>query len=444
MIGDSLGQHVIGGFIQSFSSTYFCRFCEITREEFKSNPSLTKQERTLESYNRCVLRAGLLGRTYKGVKEGCELNSLKLLRATSHLVPCIAHDLFEGVVSWDLAGIIAYFVHKKKWFAYKLLNDRIKNFKCQLGIDRSNKPAFVRQDGEKLGGHAVQNWILVRLFFFLIGDKIQDLHDPGWQLYIQLKEMCELFCAPAFLKSDMPYLQDVLIPTYFEKRKVVLSEEEYPLKPKHHFMAHYPELMLRYGPLIHLWTLPFEQRHSFFKELMRKTRNFINPERSCAVRYQMSFCYATTSELFNEQFVEKKTKPLSSSSFTGDLSEYLSRQNLDHWFDCEVVSVGSTKYTKGEILLLASRSYSELEIGIIKVIATQENSLNFIVEERKAFYDKDLAVYGIELNSPGIYSTHEYSTLKYPVPQPLYIWREKSFLSLKFRLVQCDIGEDDL
>ncbi len=46
MIGDSLGQHLIGGFIESFSSTYACRFCENTRDEYKSNPSVTKPQRT--------------------------------------------------------------------------------------------------------------------------------------------------------------------------------------------------------------------------------------------------------------------------------------------------------------------------------------------------------------------------------------------------------------
>lgn len=40
---------------------------------------------------------------------------------TSHLTPCVGHNLFEGTVSLDLAGIIKHFV-KKKRFSYKLLN----------------------------------------------------------------------------------------------------------------------------------------------------------------------------------------------------------------------------------------------------------------------------------------------------------------------------------
>ncbi|KAK3920786.1 Beta-centractin [Frankliniella fusca] len=165
MIGDSLGQHLIGGFIESFSGTYFCRFCDITKMSFRSNPSITKPQRSKESYNLCVLRSNLTGKPSKGVKASSEFNTLKLFHATSHLVPCIAHDLFEGVVSWDMAGIIAHFVNVKKWFTYQRLNSRIKKFKC-TGVDSRNKPATVYVNGEKLGGHAVQNWTMLTLFFF--------------------------------------------------------------------------------------------------------------------------------------------------------------------------------------------------------------------------------------------------------------------------------------
>ncbi|KAK3915676.1 Alpha-aminoadipic semialdehyde synthase, mitochondrial [Frankliniella fusca] len=442
MLGDNLGQHLIGGFIESFSCTYACRFCEIKRNEYKSNPCLAKPQRTKENYDRCVLRANLTGKIVRGVKADCELNTLKHFHATSHLVCCLAHDLFEGCVSWDLAGIISHFVHDKKWFTYELLNKRIKSFKC-IGIDSRNKPAPVHKMGEKLGGHAVQNWMLLRLLFFIIGDKIQDFYDPAWKLYIQLKELCEYVCAPVFLKSDVPYLKDVLIPAYFENRREVLCEKKHPIKPKHHyFLAHYPELMLKYGPLIHLWTLPYEQKHSFFKELMRKTRNFINPEHTCAVRYQMSFCYSATSEMFCEHFIDKKSRPLTSSNFTGDLSAYISRQKFDHWFESETVFLGSSVYKKGDLLLLALNG-SVISVGIIKVIASKESLLKFIIEQRKAYYDSDLGIYEVDLDSLGAHSTHELSTLDYPVPQPLYTWGGKSLFSLKYKLVQSSDGCED-
>ncbi|KAE8743354.1 hypothetical protein FOCC_FOCC011053 [Frankliniella occidentalis] len=443
MLGDNLGQHLIGGFLESFSCIFFCRFCEIKRKTFKSNPTMTKSQRTVESYNRCAMLSIATGKSCKGIKGKSVLNELKIFHATSHLPPCIGHDLFEGVVSWDLAAVISRFVQTKKWFTYKLLNERIKKFKCK-GIDTPNKPAPVRKKGEKLGGHAVQNWMLLRLLVFIIGDKIQDFTDPGWILYIQLKELCEIFCAPSFLKSSLPYVQDVLIPAYFETRQSLsFCPVKYPLKPKHHYMVHYPELMIKFGPIIHLWTMPFEQQHSFFKNVMRKSGNFINPEYTCAVRYQLNFCYASTTEMFDDAFFGKNATPLSASSYTGDLAAYLSRQNLNSWFDNQSVSVGKIIYKRGDMLLLTAVSNLEISVGIIKIIATNENNLIFVTEEYGAVYNQTTGLYAVNLNSLPSHSAHNFSALKYPIPQPLYTWKGSSYFSLKFKLVHYDTDDQN-
>ncbi|KAE8740245.1 hypothetical protein FOCC_FOCC014245 [Frankliniella occidentalis] len=265
MLGDSLGHHLIGGFIESFSVEFMCRFCEITRRQMKADPLFIGEGRTVAEFNRCALRAKLTGQHCKGIKASCEFNKLKNFHATSHLVPCIAHDCFEGAFSWDMAGIIRRFV-KKRWFSLELINKRIRQFKC-VGVDTGNKPAFVHKKYEKLGGHAVQNWTLIRLFYFIIGDKIQDFEDEGWLLYLKLKELCEYFCAPIAEKSSAPYMKDVLLPAYFDLRKTVLvNKKKYPIKPKHHFIAHYPDLLLRYGSLIFLWTFPLSRSISFLKK----------------------------------------------------------------------------------------------------------------------------------------------------------------------------------
>lgn len=50
----------------------------------------------------------------------------------------------------------------------------------------------------KLGGHAVQNWCLLRTLPVLIGEKINSPGDnQTWQLVLQLTENVSLICAPA-------------------------------------------------------------------------------------------------------------------------------------------------------------------------------------------------------------------------------------------------------
>lgn len=56
--------------------------------------------------------------------------------------------------------------------------------------------------------------------------------------------------------------------------KVLFPETN--LKPKHHYLCHYPALILKFGPLIRLWTMRFESKHSYFKICARNLKNFKN------------------------------------------------------------------------------------------------------------------------------------------------------------------------
>ena len=47
---------------------------------------------------------------------------------SSGLPPCIAHDLFKGIVSYDLMLYIRYFI-LQNWFSEQYLNLRIKHFR---------------------------------------------------------------------------------------------------------------------------------------------------------------------------------------------------------------------------------------------------------------------------------------------------------------------------
>lgn len=52
-----------------------------------------------------------------------------------------------------------------------------------------------------------------------------------------------------------------------EHRQIL--QEVFPnlmLRPKHHFVEHYPHLIRCFGPLVHLWTMRFEGKHRVFKK----------------------------------------------------------------------------------------------------------------------------------------------------------------------------------
>lgn len=54
ILGDNLGSHGIGGFLESFSSTYFCRYCEVTRADFLERPFSKHELRNVKMYEKSL------------------------------------------------------------------------------------------------------------------------------------------------------------------------------------------------------------------------------------------------------------------------------------------------------------------------------------------------------------------------------------------------------
>lgn len=141
----------------------------------------------------------------------------------------------------------------------------------------------MNEKAKTVGGQAAENWCLLRLLPVTIGDKV-DPRDPVWQLMITLKELVELVCAPTITTAQVAYLNIVVV-EYLETRKAVFPSDH--LKPKHHYLLHYASLILKMGPLIQLWTMRFESKHSYLKRCVRRIQNFKNICQSLANQPQL-------------------------------------------------------------------------------------------------------------------------------------------------------------
>lgn len=133
------------------------------------------------------------------------------------------------------------------------------------------------------GKLTVQNWNLLRLLPVLIGDKVQNHEDEVWHLALQLKDIVDLICAHKISLSQIAYL-DILIQEYLELRKLLFPEIQ--LKAKHYYLRHYSALLLKIGPLIKLWMLRFESKHSYFKRCARYFKNICQTLSECHQMYQ--------------------------------------------------------------------------------------------------------------------------------------------------------------
>ncbi len=136
--GDNLGSHGIGGFVENFTkSVNFCRYCNIDRETFKKDPLFKVSKRTVQSYKDLVQSqtSDATSNATGGVKFDSVFNGLRYFHVCQPgLPPCLGHDIFEGVASYDLALYINRLVTVEKLFTYQELNRRI-NHLTYLGND---------------------------------------------------------------------------------------------------------------------------------------------------------------------------------------------------------------------------------------------------------------------------------------------------------------------
>jgi len=402
--GDNLGSHSIGGFTENFSkSTHFCRYCVIDRESFKTDPTKSGAKRTIESYKNSVAQIASNTEMTNGIKFDSVFNQLKYYHVCQPgLPPCLGHDLFEGVVSVDLAMYIKHLVKVGKHFTYGQLNQTISQL-TYLGSDANNKPCEVKSDGEKLGGHAAQNWCLLRLFPILVGDRIKNpLDDEVWQLCLKLREIVSLICAPKIHTNQVAYLK-ILIEEYIQLRTVTFPEKT--LKAKHHYLVHYPELIVRFGPLIRLWTLRFESKHSYFKQCARKLHNFKNLCSTLAERHQLLQAYLHAGSLFPPILQMGQPSKFDDQLYQIGIQRAVSLKGLcpEHTIETPSVTFKGTLYKRGMTVVVDQNDTGYL-FGKILLILINESNVHFVVQQYQSVPVVDLGVYCLQSNSEAQYT----------------------------------------
>ena len=142
--------------LTNVSFYYFCRFCNIMKTDFRSSPIALGTMRDELSYSELVSVVSENGADHsEGVKFNSPLNEIPRFHVTRCLPSCIGHDLFEGVVSYDLSLCL------RQWISMGVVTIEYLNFKLAttlLGHSESlDKPPLFLGVPTSLPGHAVQN-----------------------------------------------------------------------------------------------------------------------------------------------------------------------------------------------------------------------------------------------------------------------------------------------
>lgn len=127
---------------------------------------------------------------------------------------------------------------------------------------------------------------MLRLLPLIIGPKIPE-GAPAWEVLLVLKDIVELVVSHIHTEQTICYLDSKIS----EHRHRFLQVFPQKKIPKLHFLEHDLQLIRAYGPLVFLWTMRFEAKHSFFKRIVRHTHSFRNILLSMTMKHQLMIAF---------------------------------------------------------------------------------------------------------------------------------------------------------
>lgn len=282
--GDNLGLNGILGFVESFISNSCCRVCSVEKSQLVKMHTLdTNLLRNMDSYKR-DLESNNCKKT--GIKEKCvwfDMDGFSLFDTVS---VDILHDYLEGCCRYVISYLVNYVVKVKKFVSLQVLQKKI--FYFDYGPDRTNKPSNILfDDGTatiKLKCSGSEMLVFVKYFGVIVGYYVPE-DDRVWGLYILLRKLLDTLMVRSFDQDDYAPLKH-LIELFLWSYCDIVGET---LKPKFHFLLHYPDMFLKFGPLIYLSTMRFEAKHRVSKIAARAACNRMNICKTVAVRNQLTF-----------------------------------------------------------------------------------------------------------------------------------------------------------
>ena len=395
IVGDNLGLAQLAEFSACFSSGNICRVCHAEYKDVCQKHLIYANVEegfhpdifTEESYNSYADIAEENGQaspeTTMGIKGHCIFNKLQSFHCVTGMPPCLGHDFYEGVFSYDVQHLLDYLINKEKLISMENFNRKLQDFKMNRR-DSKNRPNMfkTRKKNSKYEGSAGSLRVLSRIMTPLLHDVLEE--SKAGKMLIKLAEVSEIITAPKLSCFELEVIMPEMLNEYLDLRISAIEDLGMPNpRPKHHMLSHYSENYIKYGPLIIVWGMRFESKHVYFKTVIKAAKNFKNVAMTCASRHQLAqISYAFTGLFprskyeFPDDSVFAKTMAAKDDRFLG---RYLLTLNGSALV-LKNIKIFGTLYVTGNILVLKKLSPGTLKVGLLRAISFYEDKVNFGVE----------------------------------------------------------------
>jgi len=434
IVSDNLSAHAVGGFTESFGPNvaYPCRFCTASCADIQSVQLIATDFRRRtrcehDSHVAEVVSSSLS--SVFGVKSNCVLHDyLSAFHVTNGLPPDVAHDLLEGIVPMEIALCLGVFI-AKDYFSLSWFNCLLKSYPFKFK-DAVNKPQRIPDKfagNGTVGGNATENWTLLRMLPILIGQKVP-IDSDEWHLIMELKDIVELCFAPAITEHAIGYLA-TKITDHKRLFKAVFKTNNF--KPKHHFLEHYPDLIREFGPLCKMWTMRFESKHNYFKQVVRECRCFKNILRTMAEKHQLLAAYHLSSHTYFTPAVSVPDAPPLAVTILSDSYQRALQLYFPHAEEVSIVphvTINGTKYNSGQIVVTGMLSGLPEFSKIVDVMLVS-GKVFFVATDERSWFCEHIRGYFLE-PTDAVHLIDPYDLVDY-YPLSQYVYDNRDCVILK-------------
>lgn len=279
---DNLALNQILGFVESFRSTSYCRFCKCTSQECgKLCKEVSNKVRNESNYKDDL---ELNDKKETGIVGPSALANINFFSVVNNLAVDIMHDLCEGVCHYSFLTIIKICV-EENYFTIHDLNARILSFNYSPHYS-NNKPPLLHDNVlsfKKFQFSAEEMYVFTVYFAFFIGDRVPHTSQV-WRFYISLRQIMTICFADSLPRTGMNQILNNYV-SQFNDLYLKLSKN--PLKPKFHNLTHYGRILEEVGLLKPLSCFRFEQMHQLGKTTVQSSQNRINSLETISIKQQI-------------------------------------------------------------------------------------------------------------------------------------------------------------
>lgn len=296
VLGDNLGLNGILSFTEGFNHNYYCRFCKLKKDVMKKQ--LTEDCKCLRNYQNYCLDL-LENFSATGIKEDSIFNMLYRFHVTRNFSVDVLHDFLEGACHYDLCNIILNLLEQNAFTLDELnANIRFHNYGPFAKNKKLDPITYEMLKNKKIRSSGAEMHRLVVNFAFIIGHRVNK-YSPEWKLYLVLRQILSIVTAKTIHRRTYELLSSLVSEHH------TLYLQAFPndtLKPKHHFMVHYPRIMQMIGPLSSVSCMRYESYHKKFKNVSKVISCRINLLTTFAkkIEFQLSNFFLNFEKTFDE------------------------------------------------------------------------------------------------------------------------------------------------